>query len=104
MFFTILFTSIPVLVQGLTDQPFTKEELLNNPQLYRGISRNSLMSFKNISRWYLVGIWHILICYYVPKYVWAEGSDIDDYGGFNLFVSTIIVLITDTKVDKINSP
>ncbi|OXA51467.1 probable phospholipid-transporting ATPase IF [Folsomia candida] len=98
MMFTIAFTSIPVVVQGLVDQQYSKEELLNSPRLYREITRNAHMSLKNVSRWYLIGIWHILICYYVPRYVWIDGSSLNDYGSFSLFISSIIVIITDTKV------
>lgn len=100
MMFTIAFTSIPVVVQGLVDQQYSKEELLNSPRLYREITRNAHMSLKNVSRWYLIGIWHILICYYVPRYVWIDGSSLNDYGSFSLFISSIIVIITDTKVGR----
>jgi len=100
MMFTVSFTSIPVLIQGLTEQPFSKEELLQNPFLYRNITRNELMSFRKCFRWIVVGIWHILLCYYLPRFVWTESGaiGIDDYGTFSLFISSILVLLTDTKV------
>jgi magnesium-transporting ATPase (P-type) len=98
MMFTLSFTSVPVVIQGLTEQPYSKEQLLNDPSHYKEISRNELMSFRKCSRWAICGIWHALICYYIPKYVWVDGSSIDDYGAFSLFISSVIVTITDTKV------
>jgi magnesium-transporting ATPase (P-type) len=99
MMFTIAFTSAPVVVQGITEQPFSKEELVENPFHYRNLMGNRLMSFRKCFRWIVIGIWHVLLGYYVPRFVWLQGlSGVHDYGAFSLYISSIVVLIADTKV------
>lgn len=101
MQFTIAFASTPVLVQGLTEQPFSKEELLAYPHLYQRNRRNGLITWKVCGRWFVVGIWHVVICYYVPKFVWMDSSSVVEYGGFNLFISSVVLVIVDVKVSAI---
>src|SRR5437016_3795946 len=101
MMFTIAFTSIPVLIQGVTEQPFSKQQLLTNPNLYKNLQRNGLMNYRSYLRWFLLTLWHALICYYVPKWIWMDGILINEYGSFSLLVSSLIVIITDTKVTNV---
>ena len=64
MLFNITWTSLPIFVFGLLEQNIKSKHLLNNPGLYRRISKNYLMSLREFLLWFLYGLWHSVAIFF----------------------------------------
>ena len=56
--FNTIYTSVPVVVYGLSEQTFPQKILLENPELYRLNRGNHEMMWYRMLLWLLVGLWH----------------------------------------------
>jgi phospholipid-translocating ATPase len=56
--FNTIYTSVPVVVYGLSEQTFPEKTLLDNPELYRLNRGNHEMKWYRILMWLLTGFWH----------------------------------------------
>lgn len=64
MFYNVLFTSFPIAAFGLLEQKTKINELEINPQHYKNITKNKLLSVFQFIKWNFVGIWHSITAYY----------------------------------------
>ena len=55
MFYNIFFTSLPIFIYSLFEQPIPQENLLSNPALYKYIRRNCHLSWGQFAKWSLLG-------------------------------------------------
>ncbi len=55
-YYNLFFTALPILVFGLLEQNFSDKQLLENLHIYRDITGNARMSWKQFFKWNLLGI------------------------------------------------
>ncbi|XP_038214547.1 probable phospholipid-transporting ATPase IF [Zerene cesonia] len=98
-FYNLVFTSVPCLVLSVTEQRWPKDLLLNNPMLYRNISRNRLLSWAQFGAWVLSALYHSLLIYgfaqwyLAPDVVTADGKTADLWSlGAVLFHMSMVVV------------
>lgn len=101
MFFNICFASCPIFYYGLTEQPYSEEELLKYPQLYIKNRKNALMSVKNFLPWFFPGIWHATVCFYMTYYAWDNFDHINDLACFGTVVCLGVIVVVNIKVKLI---
>jgi phospholipid-translocating ATPase len=56
--YNTIYTSVPVVIYGLSEQTFPEETLLKNPELYRLNRANHEMKWYRLLIWLLSGLWH----------------------------------------------
>ncbi|XP_059051431.1 phospholipid-transporting ATPase IF [Achroia grisella] len=97
--YNLFFTSVPCLILSVTEQRWPAALLLENPTLYREISRNSLMTWTNFFSWVVAACYHSVIIYtftwlvFIGSVISADAKTIDltSYGAA-LFHLTIVVV------------
>ncbi|CAG5135256.1 unnamed protein product, partial [Candidula unifasciata] len=95
VFYNLSFTSLPILSYGLFEQHIPKEELLNNPQLYRNISKNSTMSWSEFFKWNILGLWHCIVFFFGFYFLQWTGVSIFHSGvGIGNFDFGTLILVT----------
>ncbi|BFZ06129.1 hypothetical protein BsWGS_09169 [Bradybaena similaris] len=101
VFYNLTFTSLPILFYGLFEQHIPKEDLLNNPQLYRNISKNSTMSWSEFFRWNILGLWHCIVFFFGFYFLQWTGVSIFSSGLSvgNFDFGTLILITCATSVN-----
>lgn len=61
--FSVLFTSVPVLVYGVMDLQFEKDTFLQHPVLYEDGLEAQLLGGKIFAQWLLYGAWQAFLIY-----------------------------------------
>ena len=56
--YNTIYTSVPVVIYGLSEQTFPEDVLLKNPELYRINRANHEMKWYRLLIWLLSGLWH----------------------------------------------
>lgn len=102
-FFNIIFASAPILALALQEQPVSAKILIANPELYRDLSGNKLLSYKIFSIWILRGIWHSLLIYYFP-YFTITGLNIADWPSYGVFIYTGVIAVVNVMVISTLNP
>ncbi|XP_078614739.1 phospholipid-transporting ATPase IF-like isoform X2 [Branchiostoma floridae x Branchiostoma japonicum] len=103
-FYNIFFTSLPILLYGLFEQNIKKADLMKNPELYKDIAKNRRLDIFHFLYWTILGIWHALVNYYGPMYLfWDAPSLMPDqtmFGNFGLgtFIFTAVVIVVNLKM------
>lgn len=64
MFYNITFTSLPIFLYSIFEQHTKQSTLLEQPQLYKKISRNEKLSFKYFIQWNALGLWHAVVFFF----------------------------------------
>ena len=67
MMFNSFYANFPVIAYGLVEQKYSREILLEHPELYKNNRHNTSMSVSSFVKWFLLGLWHS-ICIYFPWY------------------------------------
>ena len=87
------------------EQNFTKDKLLEEPELYRNISRNQYMRIPVFIAWCALAYFHSLIYYFVPYGSALFGGALDESGvgtlsswDFGVLVITISVVVINLKL------
>jgi len=101
--FTILLSSLPILVITITDLTVPKEEIYKNPEIYTRLRRNNLFRYPNIIKWTFLSLWHMCITFFVPWYIWDGYNISDDWGSLALFNASILVALVNVKVSTFNN-
>ena len=83
MLFNITWTSLPIFVFGLLEQNIKSKHLLNNPGLYRRISKNYLMKFREFLLWFLYGLWHAVAIFFGWYLFFNSGLNLTSHGQYN---------------------
>ncbi|XP_076370308.1 phospholipid-transporting ATPase IF-like isoform X1 [Tachypleus tridentatus] len=104
MFYNIFFTSLPILVFGLTEQHLSQKLLLNKPHLYRSIRRNAKMTKLQFTKWIIQGFWHSLVLYFGTHLFWIknttcflDGQSLGSWS-FGTLVFHMLVFIVNLKL------
>lgn len=63
-FYNILFTSLPIIIFGLFEQNISQDMLMDQPELYKTITQNKLLSYYEFSKWTFLGFWHSIVFFY----------------------------------------
>jgi len=95
--FNIVFASAPILAFALQEQPFPAKVLLSNPEKYRMLSRNKLMSWKLFFIWMLRAVWHSLLIYAFPYFA-IPGLPIADWASYGVFIYALVILVVNLMV------
>ncbi|XP_014470440.1 PREDICTED: probable phospholipid-transporting ATPase IF [Dinoponera quadriceps] len=74
MCFNVLFTSIPVVMYGLSEQDYNAEQLMQYPYLYKLYGKNYLMTKGQFVTWVFLGLWHACVTYFVVYYLTYTNS------------------------------
>ncbi|XP_052104565.1 phospholipid-transporting ATPase IF-like isoform X2 [Mytilus californianus] len=64
MFYNITFTSLPIFLYSLFEQHTKQSTLLEQPQLYKKITRNRKLSKKYFIQWNALGLWHAVVFFF----------------------------------------
>ena len=83
MLFNITWTSLPIFVFGLLEQNIKSKHLLNNPGLYRRISKNYLMTLREFLLWFLYGLWHAVAIFFGWYLFFNSGLNLTSHGRYN---------------------
>ncbi|XP_033119823.1 probable phospholipid-transporting ATPase IF [Anneissia japonica] len=103
-FYNITCTALPIMIYGIFEQHLPKKMLLNNPLLYKEISKNSRLSLWECCYWCVLGFYHAFLFYYVP--IWLLGDDIalqkeqHNFGiwSFGTIIFTNCVIVVNLKL------
>ena len=71
LMFNTLYTLLPVIVYGLTEQKYSGEALLAQPGLYKNNRMNKLMNSKAFAQWLALGLWHSVCIYFPLAMIWS---------------------------------
>ena len=71
MLFNSFYANFPVIAYGLVEQKYSREVLLDHPELYKKNRHNNSMSVSSFLKWFFLGLWHS-ICIYFPWYFIAQ--------------------------------
>ncbi len=99
MFFNICFASVPILIYGLLEQPFSMNTLMRNPHLYVKNKKNSLMTVRKFIPWLLSGFWHAVVVYYMTYFAWKNFDRMNDISTFGTIVFSGVVITSNLKVN-----
>ncbi|TGZ66441.1 hypothetical protein CRM22_005327 [Opisthorchis felineus] len=72
--FTLTLTSVPNLTFGMFEKHMTAEQLMENPKLYRSISRNANLRLSYLILFVLDGVWHGLVVFFCVHLFLAGGG------------------------------
>lgn len=64
MFYNITFTSLPIFLYSLFEQHTKQSTLLEQPQLYKKITRNRKLTKKYFIQWNALGLWHAVVFFF----------------------------------------
>ncbi|KAI1882700.1 hypothetical protein AGOR_G00237590 [Albula goreensis] len=102
--YNICFTSLPVLVYSLFEQPVHPQVLQGKPALYRDISKNSILSFRSFLYWTFLGFCHAFV-FFFASYLLMEGDTSLLGSGkmfgnwtFGVLVFTVMVITVTLKL------
>ncbi|XP_023940594.2 phospholipid-transporting ATPase IF-like [Bicyclus anynana] len=98
-FYNLFFTSVPCLILSVTDQRWPASLLLQNPTLYRGLKKNSLLGWQYFVAWFVAAFYHTFIIYYFTFVLFepsvinmdAKNTDLWSFGAV-LFHMTLLVV------------
>jgi magnesium-transporting ATPase (P-type) len=100
--YNITYTSFPIMWFAMADWEYTKDELLNNPKLYKIGLQDIYFNKWVFWRWFFTGIWQgILLIMVVTRSIDSnfgykgQGGSLDLDG---MCIFTIVVLIVNLKV------
>lgn len=100
--YNTLYTAVPIVVYGLTEQRYSADLLLNRPELYRENRANSLLTSFHLTKWMLLALWHSLVCFFVWVMAWGgaenrapQGHDLNSLGAV---VAAATVTVVNLKV------
>lgn len=102
--YNICFTSLPILVYSLFEQLVHPQVLLNQPGLYRDISKNSLLSLRSFIYWTLLGFCHAFVFFFGSLVLLGEDRPLMGSGQmfgswtFGTLVFTVMVVTVTLKL------
>eukprot|EP00043_Microstomoeca_roanoka_P007675 m.74086 g.74086 ORF g.74086 m.74086 type:complete len:1280 (-) comp13926_c0_seq1:27-3866(-) len=63
-FWSVFFTSLPILCFGIFEKDLEDDVLLAHPKTYAVFTRNSVLTWKQFFIWTVIAIWHGTVAYY----------------------------------------
>lgn len=89
--YNITWTSLPIFIFGLLEQNLKSKVLLNNPVLYKRISKNYLLSLREFFLWFLYGLWHTISVFFGWYLYFVYGLNITSRGKIHQISISIYV-------------
>ncbi|XP_020907982.1 probable phospholipid-transporting ATPase IF isoform X2 [Exaiptasia diaphana] len=99
--YNIFFTSIPILVYGVFEQHLKSETLQSRPHLYKDVSFNSRLSWKEFIYWIASGYWHSIVFFfggYLMFHSEMLGAMNFSLWSFGTFVFMVCVIVSNLKL------
>jgi magnesium-transporting ATPase (P-type) len=101
--FNLIFSSLPIIVYGLFDRDVSVEASMEVPQLYTLGQRSYYLNMRVFAGWVISGVWHSIICFFIPCLAIAYGSAYyfgasPEYEMLSYLVYTCVVIIISLKV------
>ena len=97
--YNIIYTSIPVFVFGLFEKNCDDHVLLSNPELYKRISKNALLSLKVSLSWFFDAFWASIVTFFAFYLLFINNSSEtlhDNLGmlsfGLSIYQSVVVVV------------
>ena len=97
--YNIIYTSIPVFLFGLFEKNYGDKTLLANPELYKSIRKNALLSPKVSLMWFFDAIWSSLVSFFAFYILFINNSNEalhDNLGmlsfGFSIYQCVVVVV------------
>ena len=81
LIYNITMTSIPIIFYGIFEQRLPEMVLMNMADIYKTISQNKLLSWKNFFTWIGFSIWHGLVIFFGTYFLASEGVSNGGNGG-----------------------
>ncbi|CAL4123283.1 unnamed protein product [Meganyctiphanes norvegica] len=103
-FFNISMTTLPIMAYGLFEQYLPSSVLQQQPHLYKEITRNKKMGWKEFFKWNGLGLYHSLIMYFgVIAVCWGDTAGLPngqtvDLTVFGMTLVSICVCIVNFKI------
>ena len=97
--YNIIYTSLPVFIFGLFEKSYDEKKLLNTPELYKTIRRNSLLSKKVSFFWLFDAFWASILCFFAFYLLFVHNSNqfLEDNlemhsFGFSIYQCVVVVV------------
>lgn len=81
LLYNITMTSLPIVLYGIFEQRLPEYVLMNIPEVYKTISKNSLLSWKNFFTWLGFAAWHAVVIFFGTYFLACEGVSNGGDGG-----------------------
>lgn len=73
LLYNITMTSIPIIFYGIFEQRLPEIALMNNAEIYKTISKNRLLWWRNFFTWLSFSVWHGLVIFFGTYFLAEEG-------------------------------
>lgn len=97
--FNTIYTSVPIVIFGLSEQTFPEDTLVDKPELYRLNRGNHEMRWYRMAILFLSGLWHAGCVFFIWLFAWPTvelfGGDINTLGAV---VAGSAVVVTNLKI------
>ncbi|KAM7542982.1 hypothetical protein Aperf_G00000004967 [Anoplocephala perfoliata] len=81
MIYNITMTSIPIIFYGIFEQRFPESVLTAIPDIYKTITRNEYLKWKNFFIWMSFSVWHGIVIFFGTYFLASEGVSNGGNGG-----------------------
>lgn len=81
MIYNITMTSFPIIFYGIFEQRLPESVLMTVPGIYKTISKNEYLSWKNFLIWITFSIWHGIVIFFGTYFLATEGVSNGGNGG-----------------------
>ncbi|GFS24461.1 phospholipid-transporting ATPase, partial [Elysia marginata] len=79
-FYNMTSTSLPILIYGIFEQCKPKNKLVNQPHLYKSITRNASLSWRVFSEWMILALWHSLVFFFIMYFMEDDNTSLFSSG------------------------
>ncbi|RUS78809.1 hypothetical protein EGW08_013427 [Elysia chlorotica] len=79
-FYNMTSTSLPILIYGIFEQRKPKQKLINQPHIYKSISRNASLRWKVFIEWMLLAVWHSLVFFFAMYFMEEDNTSLFSSG------------------------
>ncbi|CDI97044.1 phospholipid transporting ATPase IF [Echinococcus multilocularis] len=81
LLYNITMTSIPIIFYGIFEQRLPEIALMSNAEIYKTISKNRLLWWRNFFTWLSFSLWHGLVIFFGTYFLATEGVSNGGNGG-----------------------
>ncbi|KAM3179289.1 hypothetical protein ACTXT7_000863 [Hymenolepis weldensis] len=101
--YNMIMTSSPIVVYGIMEMRYPETFLLSIPMIYKSISRNSFLSWRNFAIWNIFGLWHSIVLFYgcyvlAGEGVSKPGGALETLSGFGSMLFSLIFIVVTVKL------
>ncbi len=102
IFYNMIFSSAPILIYSVTEQVYSKKELMEKPALYKKNAHNKLLSLKRLFLWIALALYHSVVVFWGVYFLSSPHWSMDQrvlahtVAGI-LMVIIYLTLLLDTK-------